>query len=125
MATLTIRNLPQELHDRLRRRAANHRRSMESEARELLRQQLADDQNTEDRSAALAELREMGRQWRARAKVPKGWSMVDQDVAERHLEGAWEDRRVTDAERQDWLDRLHAFEVCPAELEAFVASRTP
>ena len=36
MATLTIRNLPQEVYDRLRIRAAENRRSMEAEAREVL-----------------------------------------------------------------------------------------
>ncbi|HZZ36460.1 MAG TPA: hypothetical protein VFE03_12085 [Caulobacteraceae bacterium] len=36
MATLTIRNLPDGVHDALRLRAAANRRSMEAEARVLL-----------------------------------------------------------------------------------------
>ena len=36
MATLTIRNLPDEVYDRLRVRAAENKRSMEAEARALL-----------------------------------------------------------------------------------------
>jgi len=36
MATLTIRNLSDQAHDALRRRAAENRRSMEAEARSLL-----------------------------------------------------------------------------------------
>lgn len=36
MATLTIRNLSQQAHDALRRRAAANRRSMEAEARLLI-----------------------------------------------------------------------------------------
>jgi len=36
MATLTIRNVPAELRDRLRIRAARHGRSMEAEVRALL-----------------------------------------------------------------------------------------
>ena len=36
MATLTIRNLPETVHDALRRRAAENRRSMEAEARAVL-----------------------------------------------------------------------------------------
>lgn len=36
MATLTIRNLPDEIYDRLRRRAAENKRSMEAEARDLM-----------------------------------------------------------------------------------------
>ena len=33
MATLTIRNLPDDVHDALRRRAAENRRSVEAEVR--------------------------------------------------------------------------------------------
>ena len=40
MATLTIRNLPQEVYDRLRARAAENKRSMEAEARELVERAL-------------------------------------------------------------------------------------
>ncbi len=36
MASLTIRNIPDETHRRFRRRAAEHGRSMEEEARRLI-----------------------------------------------------------------------------------------
>jgi plasmid stability protein len=36
MATLTIRNLPDEIYERLRKRAAENKRSMEAEARDLM-----------------------------------------------------------------------------------------
>ena len=36
MATLTIRNLPDEIYERLRRRAAENKHSMEAEARDLM-----------------------------------------------------------------------------------------
>jgi antitoxin FitA len=41
MASITIRNLDDETKERLRLRAASHRRSMEEEARTVLRQALA------------------------------------------------------------------------------------
>lgn len=41
MATLTIRNLPQDVVERLKERAKRHGRSMEQEAREILGQRLA------------------------------------------------------------------------------------
>jgi len=41
MASITIRNLDEETKARLRLRAARHQRSMEEEARNLLRQALA------------------------------------------------------------------------------------
>jgi len=41
MPSLLIRNVDPELHARLKRRAAEHRRSLEEEARELLRAGIA------------------------------------------------------------------------------------
>ena len=48
MATLTIRNLPDPVRDRLRQRAAGKGRSMEAEARDVLAEVTADgaDQDT-------------------------------------------------------------------------------
>ena len=48
MATLTIRNLDDELTSRLRVRAARHDHSMEEEARSILRTALTDSQNLEE-----------------------------------------------------------------------------
>jgi plasmid stability protein len=48
MATLTIRNLPEIVHDALRRRAAENRRSMEAEARAVLAQSLGATQPRSD-----------------------------------------------------------------------------
>jgi antitoxin FitA len=41
MATLVIRNIEDTLRDRLKEQAKAHRRSMEEEARQILRQSLA------------------------------------------------------------------------------------
>ena len=43
MASITIRNLDDQTKDRLRVRAAHRRRSMEDEARNILREALAQD----------------------------------------------------------------------------------
>jgi len=48
MATLTIRNLDDELKSRLRIRAARHDHSMEEEARSILRAALSDSENLEE-----------------------------------------------------------------------------
>lgn len=42
MSVLTVRNLDDDLKTRLRVRAAQHGRSMEAEAREILRESLSD-----------------------------------------------------------------------------------
>jgi antitoxin FitA len=47
MATLTIRNLDDELKSRLRIRAARHDHSMEEEARSILRGVLSDSEDLE------------------------------------------------------------------------------
>ena len=48
MASITIRNLDEQTKDRLRIRAARRRRSMEDEARNILREALARDVVTPD-----------------------------------------------------------------------------
>ena len=48
MATLTIRNLDDELKSRLRIRAARHDHSMEEEARSILRSALSDSEADEE-----------------------------------------------------------------------------
>lgn len=47
MSVLTVRNLDDDLKTRLRVRAARHGRSMEAEARAILRESLADRQGGE------------------------------------------------------------------------------
>ena len=63
--------------------------------------------------------------WKVAAGKPAGWSIVDEFLAEKHLDAAWEDGRVSSEERLQWRARLERYEVQPAELETFVASRTP
>lgn len=55
MATLTIKHIPDELYDRLKKRAERHRRSLDSEAVACLELALATDR--EDEAALIEELR--------------------------------------------------------------------
>jgi antitoxin FitA len=56
--TLTIRNLDEAVKQKLRLRAANHQRSMEAEAREILAVNLASESTVPaDSKAAIAERR--------------------------------------------------------------------
>lgn len=88
MATLTIRNLPDTVRDRLRVRAAEHGRSMEAEAREVLVAAVQ-----EKGRASPEEIAEHIRrvQERVRAVVPAGVSLVDELLAERRWEAACDD----------------------------------
>ncbi|HWS76169.1 MAG TPA: plasmid stabilization protein, partial [Quisquiliibacterium sp.] len=53
MASITIRNLEDDIDQRLRARAAEHGRSMEEEAREILRWVLTKDSQPRDLAAAI------------------------------------------------------------------------
>jgi len=82
MATLTIRNLPQEVYDRLRIRAAENRRSMEAEARAVLADATTAAQtqrNILTPEEALRNLEEMMKH----VKPKHGDSLVDEFLAER------------------------------------------
>jgi plasmid stability protein len=85
MATLTIRNLPDDVRDRLRIRAAANRRSMEAEARDTLAKAY-------EAEADLARPTAQERVERARAIVKPylkpGVSLVDELLAERRAAAA-------------------------------------
>ena len=53
MASITIRNLEEDIKQRLRVRAAAHGRSMEEEALEILRRELGTDSAPLDLAAAM------------------------------------------------------------------------
>lgn len=81
MATLTIRNLPDAVRDKLRIRAAENGRSMEAEARLVLEGALenAEDQLGEEEIAKrVAEIQQELRNY-----IPEGRSLVDEFLAER------------------------------------------
>src|SRR5258707_14878738 len=121
MATLTIRNLPEDVHDALRRQGAEHRRSMGAEAREVLQANVVRRPTQAERKRAIASLQAMGAEMKK--GLPEGWSVADEFLAEKHLNGAWEAGRVSDEERRSWLEQLERFEIWPAELEALIAER--
>ena len=72
MAQLIVRNLDEDIVARLRRRAAEHRRSMEAEHREILRDVLADKPPRGSLKARLLEMPEVGRDGDFVRKPDKG-----------------------------------------------------
>jgi plasmid stability protein len=85
MATLNIRKLPDEVHRRLRIRAAEHGRSMEAEARAILSEAVgnAPTLTPEEREAAVRRLQDYVDRIYGDRK-PK--NVVDQLIAERRRE---------------------------------------
>ena len=81
MATLTIRDLPDDVRDKLRVRAARNGRSMEAEVRASLASLVADRANEraeEDIGARIASVQAEFRRY-----VPAGVGIVDGFLAER------------------------------------------
>lgn len=87
MATLTIRNLPDEVRNRLRVRAAENGRSMEAEAREALEREFVAQSglSEEERRRRVRAVREAFEPYR----VP-GLLASEELIAERRLE-AWKE----------------------------------
>ncbi len=70
MPSLLIRNVDPPLHARLKARAAQHRRSLEEEARELLRNALARDENESGQSLLDAAERLFGKEHGVDLELP-------------------------------------------------------
>lgn len=80
MAVLNIRNLPEDVHQRLRERAERHHRSMEAEARTILTDVLLTEKKP---SLSLEQVREM---IDAHYGDQKPTNVVDEFIAERRRE---------------------------------------
>jgi plasmid stability protein len=78
MATLTVRNLPDEVRDQLRVRAARNGRSMEAEARAVL----AASVNGENRSDRQGDVRARVRRLQ---EIMKGYRSKDRSVVDEFL----------------------------------------
>ena len=88
MATITIRNLPDPVRDRLRLRAAKRGRSMEAEAREVLAQAVAPDSASTTAAEVAARMRRA--QAIIRARIDPSRSLVDELIEQRRRESAEE-----------------------------------
>ena len=98
MATLTIRNLPDEVRDELRVRAARNGRSMEAEVRQVIAEAMGIPGPADLRAEWKASVREAQEAF-APYRNPKV-SVVDELIAERRLE-AWRET----VEAHEWLNR--------------------
>jgi len=82
MATLTVRNLDDDVVRRLRIQAAERGRSAEAEHREILRTALMGDEPQSAREQAVARLTEFRRRTSGRGSSPSG-ELLDQSRAAR------------------------------------------
>lgn len=98
MATLTIRNLPDDVRDKLRVRAAEKGRSMEAEVRSVLAEAVI--ASSTDVSMTEWNARVRGIQERVAKYIPKGSYTVDDFLAERRAEAAQAEARWDRLERE-------------------------
>ena len=107
MATLTIRNLPDAIRDRLRVRAAEHGRSMEAEARAVLEvgTGMPSGLDEAERKRRLRSAQDALQPYRS-----PGVSLTDELIADRRLE-AWKETVET-------MHKLRTRD--PVDVEAFL-----
>lgn len=118
MATLTIRNLPDEVRDRIRREAAQHGRSMEEEARTFLTQRYAPKVPMEEILKRLDQLN---------AKYPPrpDAKMLASEmlIADRRIEALFEAELISREEKIAWHDKIDRDEVSLDDVEKFAAEK--
>jgi plasmid stability protein len=83
MATLTVRNLEEDLVRRLRVRAAEHGRSAEAEHREILRAALADGARRAARQLAAERLEDFRRRTGGRGGTSSALELLEEARADR------------------------------------------
>jgi plasmid stability protein len=114
MATLTVRNLPQDVHDDLRRIAAESRSSVEAVARAALAEHVV-------RRRSPADLKRRLRVLQATLPAPPAGAKidgVDAFLANKRLDALFEEGVISLSEKLDWEARLDRFEVSLDDVEA-------
>jgi plasmid stability protein len=114
MTTLTVRNLPQSVHDDLRRIAAESRSSVEAVARAALAEHVARKRSPDELKRRLRLLQATLPAPPADAKIDG----VDAFLAGKRLEALFEEGLISLADKLAWEARLDRFEVSLDEVEA-------
>ena len=118
MATLTIRNLPEDVRDQLCREAAEHRRSMEEEARQALAERYRKRLSPKEVIKKLDRLND-------RKSSRRRTNMLASEflIAGRRLEALCEDGLISREDKTAWDERIARGKVSIDEVEQFAAGR--
>jgi len=114
MSTLTVRDLPQSVHDELRRLAAENRSSVEAEARAALAEHVARKRSPEHLKRRLAALQATLPAPPPSARI----SGVDAFLAGKRLEALFEEGLISLDDKLAWEARLDRYETSLDEVEA-------
>jgi plasmid stability protein len=114
MSTLTVRDVPQSVHDELRRLAAENRSSVEAEARAALAEHVARKRSPVDLKRRLRALQA------TLPSPPEGAriSGVDAFLAGKRLEALFEEGLISLDQKLAWEARLDRYEASLDEVEA-------
>jgi plasmid stability protein len=121
MATLTIRNLPDEVRDRMRRAAAEHGRSMEAEVRRTLCEHYRHRLSADEVSEMLEDLRTKIPPLPADAKMDRTESFL----AGKRIDLLFEEGVITLPEKRAWENRIDRYAVSLPEVQAFFEEKWP
>jgi antitoxin FitA len=121
MATLTIRNVPEEIRDRIRREAAEHGRSMESEVRLTLTEHYRNKRSPEEIEKLLADLRANYPPMPVDAKMDQTEALL----AGKRIDLLFEEGAITLPEKRGWDERIDRYDVALPEVQAFFEERWP
>lgn len=112
MATLTLRNLPDEVRDALRREAAAHNRSMEEEARQALAQRYRPRLLPEEVMRLIAE-------HNAKHPHPADAQMLASEslIASRRIKALYKEGLISPEEKSAWDKRIDSYSVSLDEVE--------
>ena len=114
MSTLTVRNLPQSVHDALRRIAAENRSSLEAEARAAIAEHVARKASPDDIKRRLNAIQATLPKPAPSAKIDG----VDGFLAGKRLEVLFEEGLISLSERTAWEARIEKGDVSLDEIEA-------
>jgi plasmid stability protein len=115
MATLTIRNLPEDIRDQMRREAAERGRSMEEEARQALAERYRKRLSPQELSKILDRLH--GK------RTPRGHGNLlasESLVASRRIEALYDNGQISRKEKSLWDQRIAQDAVSLKDVETFV-----
>lgn len=115
MATLTIRNLSDDVRDRIRRQAAENGRSMEEEVRRALAEHFRPKRSFEEMRKMLEA---------ARANIPprpvdEKMDATEAFLAEKRIDLLFQEGLITLPEKRAWDERIDRYAVSLPEVQGF------
>ena len=121
MATLTIRNLSEEVRDRIRRQAAENGRSMEEEVRRALAEHFRPKRSLEEIQRILEEARARIASRPADAKMDG----TEAFLAEKRIDLLFQEGLISLPEKRAWSEKIDRYAVSLPDVQGFFEEKWP